>query len=58
MDEDTIKKMKCKELIVELKKINKPTYGLKAVLVGRLLDYYHQDKVHDIQAIGKHIDNT
>jgi hypothetical protein len=52
MDEDKIKNMKCKELQHELKLIKKPKYGVKAVLVSRLLDYYTKEKVKDTNAIG------
>jgi hypothetical protein len=38
MDEDKIRKMKVVELKEELKRIKKPIYGVKAVLVERLID--------------------
>lgn len=50
MNEEKIKKMKCKELISELRLIKKPIYGVKAVLVERLLNYNYN--VNDSEAIG------
>ena len=44
--------MKCKELQHELKLIKKPRYGVKGVLVSRLLDYYTKEKDKDTNTIG------
>ena len=52
MDENKIKNMKCKELQHELKLIKKPRYGVKGVLVSRLLDYYTKEKDKDTNTIG------
>ena len=38
--EERIKKMKVKDLKEELKSLKKPVYGLKTVLVERLINYY------------------
>ncbi len=53
MDEDKIRKMKVVELKEELKRIKKPIYGIKAVLVERLIDYYTKESVNNSEAIGK-----
>jgi hypothetical protein len=53
MDEDKIRKMKVVELKEELKRIKKPIYGVKAVLVERLIDYYTKESVNNSEAIGK-----
>jgi len=53
MDEDKIRKMKVVELKKELKRIKKPIYGVKAVLVERLIDYYTKESVNNSEAIGK-----
>jgi hypothetical protein len=55
MDENKIRKMKCSELKEELKKIKQPIYGIKALLIERLLDYYTKEKVFDTEAIGIYI---
>jgi hypothetical protein len=47
MDEDKIRKMKEVELKEELKRIKKPIYGVKAVLVERLIDYYTKESVNN-----------
>ena len=52
MDEEKIRNLKCSELKEELKKINKPIYGVKALLVERLLNYYINERVNDTAAIG------
>ena len=52
MDEERIKKMKCKELTAELKLVKLPIYGVKAVLIERLLSYYMKEKVNNTEAIG------
>jgi hypothetical protein len=53
MDEEKIKKMKCKELTAELKLVKLPIYGVKAVLIERLLSYYMNDKVNnDLVVVG------
>ena len=44
--------MKCKELTAELKLVKLPIYGVKAVLIERLLSYYMEDKVNNTEAIG------
>ena len=38
--EERIKKMKVKDLKEELKSLKKSVYGLKTVLVERLINYY------------------
>ena len=35
----------------ELKRIKKPVYGVKAVLVKRLIDYYTKESVNNTEAI-------
>ena len=52
MDEERIKKMKCKQLTAELKLVKLPIYGVKAVLIERLLSYYMKEKVNNTEAIG------
>jgi hypothetical protein len=52
MDEEKIKKMKCKELTAELKLVKLPIYGVKAVLIERLLSYYMEYKVNNTKAKG------
>ena len=37
----------CRKLLVKL-----PIYGVKAVLIERLLSYYMNDKVNNTEAIG------
>ena len=46
--EERIKKLKVKELKEELKSLKKPVYGLKTVLIERLIDYYTKEAVNNI----------
>ncbi len=39
MDEEKIRKMKVVELKEELRRIQKPVYGVKALLVERLIEF-------------------
>ena len=54
MDEEKIKQMKCKELKEELKLIKRPIYGVKSVLVSRLLEYYTKESHKEADVIGIH----
>ena len=53
--EERIKKMKVKDLKEELKSLKKPVYGLKTVLVERLINYYTKEAVNNTQAICKYM---
>jgi hypothetical protein len=47
--------MKVKDLKEELKSLKKPVYGLKTVLVERLINYYTKEAVNNTQAICKYM---
>ena len=52
MNEEIIRKMKVVELKEELRLIHKPIYGVKAVLVERLVEFYTKEKVINTDVIG------
>ena len=52
MDEEKIRKMKFVELKEELRRIKKPIYGVKALLVERLVEFYNKEKMNNADVIG------
>ena len=46
--EEILLKMKVSELKEELKRIKKPVYGTKLILIGRLLDYKQANNFQEI----------